>query len=118
MKWNDIRNNFQKTVRSATTLSEKVIITPASNEPVHIEHGQRNRIMIGGIFLVIIIACIALFFILTFSKKGTSEIISQDQSVFIENYLQENNPEPVSQEQSQAIQELLDDTVTTDTVVE
>lgn len=106
MKWNDVRNNFQKTVSSITELSDKDKINSESIHKVYTTQKNRNQIMIGGIFLVIIIACIAVFLFILSSRKN-SEGVTQEQSVFIENFLEENNPEPISPEQETAISELL-----------
>lgn len=110
MKWNDVRNNFQKSIHQVSTLSDKVRVeseTPIT-EKQKVEHRKRN-IMLVGIFAVIIIACIVLFFVVNISKKDKEQDpVTPEQAVFIGNFLEENPPEPVTVDQSNAIYQLLE----------
>jgi hypothetical protein len=110
MKWNEIRNNFQKSITTISTIPEKVRSNNerSSGQDVPAEH-HKNNLFIGGIFLVIIIACIIIFSIIIISRKTPqSETINPEQAIFIENFLDENPPEPMTPDQESAIQQLLE----------
>jgi len=107
MRWNDIKNRFapQKPAYAGDAAVVDSVRTVTGN-PLgsgKFSEEQKHRMVIGGIFLVIIASGITLFLIFRSKSPATYQLTEQDMLV-IDGFFAQNPPQPISQEENQVIE--------------